>query len=174
MRLRMNPNNHPDDIKRTTNNSWAPTGTNDAAHPAGATGSITDTLKGYVGVAMAKGQEALEQAKVLGHKAQEQLNHAMATDQTHDPNQSHYNQQSQQNSSTMSGHLNSGNPTSVNHFGGNPTSGNHIGGNFHSNANADAFRDVNQFNANAAKPAGNNAGHNAAGNLGSKTSQGGI
>ncbi|KAF9963655.1 hypothetical protein BGZ70_007261 [Mortierella alpina] len=160
----MNPNNHPDNINRTSNNSWAPTGTNDAAHPAGATGSITDTLKGYVGVAMAKGQEALEQAKVLGHKAQEQLNHAMATDQTHDPNQSHYNQQSQQNSTTMSGHLNSG----------NPTSGNHVGGNLHSNANADAFGDVNQFNANAAKPAGYNAGHNAAGNLGSKTSQGGI
>ncbi|KAF9981078.1 hypothetical protein BGZ75_007669 [Mortierella antarctica] len=154
----MNPNNHPDNINRTTNNnnSWAPTGTNDAAHPASATGSLTDTLKGYVGVAMAKGQEALEQAKVLGHKAQEQLNHAMATEQTQDPNQSHYNQQSQQNSSTLSGHLNSGNP------------------NFHSNANPDAFGDVNQFNANAAKPVGNNAGHNAAGNLDSKTSQGGI
>ncbi|KAF9927157.1 hypothetical protein BGZ67_007659 [Mortierella alpina] len=150
----MNPNNHPDNINRTTNNnnnSWAPTGTNDAAHPASATGSLTDTLKGYVGVAMAKGQEALEQAKVLGHKAQEQLNHAMATEQTQDPNQSHYNQQSQQNSSTLSGHLNSGNP------------------NFHN-----AFGDVNQFNANAAKPVGNNAGHNAAGNLDSKTSQGGI
>ncbi|KAF9278356.1 hypothetical protein BGZ68_008616 [Mortierella alpina] len=161
----MNPNNHPDNINRTTNNnSWAPTGTNDAAHPAGATGSLTDTLKGYVGVAMAKGHEALEQAKVLGHKAQEQLNHAMATEQTHDPNQSHYNQQSQQNSSTMSGHLNSG----------NPTSGNLAGGNFHSNGHADAFKDVNQFNANAAKPAGYNAGQNAAGNLGSKTSQGGI
>ncbi|KAG9326452.1 hypothetical protein KVV02_001631 [Mortierella alpina] len=156
----MNPNNHPDNINRTTNNnSWAPTGTNDAAHPAGATGSLTDTLKGYVGVAMAKGQEAFEQAKVLGHKAQEQLNHAMATDQAQDPNQSHYNQQPQQNSSTMSGHLNNNHPTS---------------GNFHSNADADAFGDVNQFNANAAKPVGNNAGHNAAGNLGSKTSQGGI
>ncbi|KAF9570307.1 hypothetical protein EC968_001972 [Mortierella alpina] len=153
----MNPNNHPDNINRTTNNnSWAPTGTNDTTHPAGATGSITDTLKGYVG-------SALEQAKALGHKAQEQLSHAMATDKTQDPNQSHYNQ-SQQNSSTQSGHLNSG----------NPTSGNLAGGNLHNNADADAFGDVNRFNANAAKPAGYNAGQNAAGNLGSKTSQGGI
>ncbi|KAF9136859.1 hypothetical protein BG015_002977 [Linnemannia schmuckeri] len=51
------------------------------SHPSGNSGSLSDTLKGYVNVAMAKGHEALEQAKVLGHKAQEQLNHAMAQGQ---------------------------------------------------------------------------------------------
>ncbi|KAG0341330.1 hypothetical protein BG004_006063 [Podila humilis] len=39
-------------------------------------GSITDTLKGYVNVAMAKGHVALEQAKVLGHQVHEQINAA--------------------------------------------------------------------------------------------------
>ncbi|KAF8929639.1 hypothetical protein BGZ47_000959 [Haplosporangium gracile] len=51
------------------------------SHPAGNSGSLSDTLKGYVNVAMAKGQGAFEQAKVLGYKAQEQLNHAMAQGQ---------------------------------------------------------------------------------------------
>ena len=48
------------------------------SHPAGNSGSLLDTLKGYVNAAMAKGQEAIEQAKALGHKAQEQLNQAWA------------------------------------------------------------------------------------------------
>ncbi|KAF9311202.1 hypothetical protein BG003_007673 [Podila horticola] len=47
--------------------------------PAGSTsGSVSDTLKGYVNVAYAKGHEALETAKVLGHQVHEQINQASA------------------------------------------------------------------------------------------------
>ncbi|KAG0275207.1 hypothetical protein BGZ96_003881 [Linnemannia gamsii] len=43
------------------------------SRPAGTSSSMTGTLKGYMNVAMSKGQVAYEQAKILGHKAQGQL-----------------------------------------------------------------------------------------------------
>ncbi|KAI1312316.1 hypothetical protein EDD11_002970 [Mortierella claussenii] len=46
---------------------------NNNAHPVGNSGSFTETLKGYVNTAMAKGQDAL-------HMAQEQISHATGHD----------------------------------------------------------------------------------------------
>ncbi|KAG0074556.1 hypothetical protein BGZ93_004473, partial [Podila epicladia] len=52
--------------------------------PAGsASGSVTDTLKGYVDLAKAKGQTAYETAKVLGHQVHEQINQATAQAKAH-------------------------------------------------------------------------------------------
>ncbi|KAG0202414.1 hypothetical protein BGX28_005046 [Mortierella sp. GBA30] len=142
----MNPNNN-------TNNNPAGTNTN---HPAGGSGSFSDTLNRYA-------HEALEQAKVLGHKAQEQFSHAMGH-QSHNPAMDTSRNTTQQTSTTMS-------------------SGTGGGAGTLNNQNAQgAFADVNQFNANANTPSANNqaarnaasAGQNAAANPDLKTSQGGL
>ncbi|GJJ75022.1 hypothetical protein EMPS_07380 [Entomortierella parvispora] len=145
---------------------------NNNAHPAGssgADGSLTETLKGYINVAMAKGQEALEQAKVLGHKAQEQLNEAVA--QAHTQASTHANDASG-NTHAQSSQYNSGST-----YPGQQTQ---------STAN-NAFSDLNQFNNNANNAAQNatnqasnaakqasDAAHNAAANAGYKSSQRGL
>ncbi|KAG0029752.1 hypothetical protein BGZ81_003481 [Podila clonocystis] len=51
---------------------------NNPAPTGSASGSVTDTLMGYVNVAKAKGQSAFETAKVIGHQVQEQINQASA------------------------------------------------------------------------------------------------
>jgi len=154
--------------------------------PAGSSGadSLTDTLKGYINVAMVKGHEALETAKVLGHKAQVQLNDAVTQAQA-------------QVNQSSTGHANdaSGNTHAQTQY--NSTSAYPGQQQPQSTAN-DAFSDLNQFNNNANKNANNannaarnaanqassatnrasnqasNAAHNAAANPGYKSSQGGL
>jgi len=127
--------------KNNDHNTPAPSGTG--------SGSISDTLKGYVNVAMTKGHEALEQAKVLGHHVQEQFTQATAQPQAkttgHD---------STHNSST-------GTQMSQNH----PTAN-----------SGDAFGDLDNFNtqANQAASQASRTENEAASHAGYKSTQSGL
>ncbi|KAF9905354.1 hypothetical protein EC991_001719 [Linnemannia zychae] len=123
------------------------------SHPNNS-GSISDTLMGYVNVAMAKGQEAIEQAKVMGHKAQEQLNQAMA--------------QAQEAASHAAGQQ----PNTANSHSSTTAAAAHP-----PMSNQDAFGDLNKFNNQAT--ADNTAfqahrAQQAAANAASKASQNNI
>ncbi|KAF9176867.1 hypothetical protein BGZ51_009479, partial [Haplosporangium sp. Z 767] len=115
----------------------------------GATGSITGTIKTYVNT-------AFEQAKVLGHKAQEQL-YAMANMGTHPQGGMHPNQQS------------------GTHPGSNATlQSNTMGGNLN-NRDTNAFADLNNSSAEAdQRNQATNAGYDAVSNPGYKSSQSGL
>ncbi|KAF9916111.1 hypothetical protein BX616_004576 [Lobosporangium transversale] len=94
-------------------------------HPAGSnSGSFTDTIKGYVNTAIAKGQDAI-------HKAQDQLGHA--TGHSH--------------STTHGDSAGAGHTIQQQHYGagnlGNPT--------YTGPQTNDAFAEVNQFNAEASR-----------------------
>ncbi|KAG0252254.1 hypothetical protein BG011_007091 [Mortierella polycephala] len=117
--------------------------------PVGATGSITDTIKTYV-------NNAFEQAKVLGHKAQEQL-YAMANTGAHPQDGTHPNQQSD---AYPGSHATSQSDT--------------MGGNLNNRDN-NAFADLHKFSAESDQHnQATNAGYNAASNACYKSSQSGL
>ncbi|KAK3837672.1 MAG: hypothetical protein JOS17DRAFT_371003, partial [Linnemannia elongata] len=128
------------------------------SHPTGNSGSLSDTLKGYVNVAMAKGQEAMEQAKVLGHKAHEQLNQAMSQAQEAATHSTQQQANTGSHSASVAG--------AQHQAQANPQAGAQMGMN-----NQDAFSDLHQFNTQATADNAAYQAKQAAANAASKASQ---
>ncbi|KAF9541920.1 hypothetical protein EC957_002550 [Mortierella hygrophila] len=164
------------------------------SHPTGNSGSISDTLKGYM-------NEAIEQAKVLGHKAQDQFSHVMG--QSHEKPTHPTQQQSDTDtfgSVTGTQHQAQANPQAGAQLGmsdpqtgaqlgmsdpqtgaqlgmsdpqtgaqlgmNNPQAGSQLG-----MSNQDAFSDVNQFNTQATADNAAYQAKKAAANTSYKASQ---
>ncbi|KAF9135521.1 hypothetical protein BGW39_002269 [Mortierella sp. 14UC] len=133
------------------------------SHPSNS-GSLLDTFKAYVNIAMTKGQEAIEQANVLGYKAQEQLNQAMAQAQ-----------ETTHNAATTGKQPNAAN--SHNQQSSSTTTGAHAQAAYAPMSNQDAFDDLNKFNTQATTDNAAFQAHQAqqaAANAASKASQSAI
>ncbi|KAG9064644.1 hypothetical protein KI688_002902 [Linnemannia hyalina] len=153
------------------------------SHPSGNSGSLSDTLKGYM-------NGAIEQAKILGHKAQDQFSHVMG--QPHEAATHSTQQQSDtttfgsvagaqhqaQANSQPGAQLGMSNPQTGGQLGmSNPQPGAQLGmsnpqpGAQLGMSNQDAFSDVNQFNTQATADNAANQAKRAAANTAYKASQ---
>ncbi|KAF9119066.1 hypothetical protein BGX30_004104 [Mortierella sp. GBA39] len=120
------------------------------SHPTGNSGSISDTLKGYV-------NEAIEQAKVLGHKAQDQFSHVMG----HHHEAATHSTQQKSDTAALGSVAGAEHQAQV-----NPQADAQTGMN-----NQDAFSDLNQFNTQATADNSANQARKAAANTAYKASQ---